>query len=454
MAEAKFAKKYDLIDVSEPNLMRDVFPYDSICKVTFDSKFPPKKPAKKFWITDTTFRDGQQARPPYTVKQIVALYKMLNKLGGPNGIIRQSEFFIYTDKDKKAVEECLELGLEFPEITSWIRAVKEDFRLVKEMGLKETGILTSASDYHIFLKLKKTRKQTMDEYLGVVKAALDAGVTPRCHLEDATRADVYGFCIPFVQELTKLREESGIPIKVRICDTMGYGVPWPDAELPRSVPKWVRAVIDDGGTPEELVEWHGHNDFHKVLVNASCAWLYGCSAANGTLLGIGERTGNPPVEALIIEYISLTGDSNGIDTTVITEIARYYEKEIGYKIPSNYPFVGSDFNVTRAGIHADGIMKNEEIYNIFDTAKILKRPIGVAVTDKSGLAGIAYWFNNYFGLENEKRIDKKYPGLAKIQEWIIEQYSVDRTSAITTEELLEQGCIHLPEYCGKRHVSR
>src|SRR3990167_3765019 len=138
--------KYELKDVSEPNLMRDIFPYDSVCRIIFDDRFPERKPAKRFWITDTTFRDGQQARPPYTVKQIVDIYKFLSKLGGPNGIIRQSEFFIYTDKDRKAVEECLELGYEFPEITAWIRAVKEDFRLVKEMGLKETGILTSASD--------------------------------------------------------------------------------------------------------------------------------------------------------------------------------------------------------------------------------------------------------------------------------------------------------------------
>src|SRR5208283_2968840 len=125
----------------------------------------PIRPAEEIFITDTTFRDGQQSRPPYTAEQIVKIYQLLNKLGGPNGVIRQSEFFIYSNKDREAVESCLELGLRYPEITGWIRAAKEDVRLVKEFGLKETGILTSVSDYHIFLKLGKKRSQALDSYL-------------------------------------------------------------------------------------------------------------------------------------------------------------------------------------------------------------------------------------------------------------------------------------------------
>ena len=123
------------------------------------------------------------------------------------------------------------------------------------------------------------------------------------------------------------------------------------------------------GYPAEWLEWHGHNDFHKVHVNAATAWLYGCSANNASLLGYGERTGNPPLEAAVIEYASLTGDDS-IDLTVITEIADYFRNEVEANIPANYPFVGEDFNTTRAGIHADGIHKNQEIYNIFDTDRI------------------------------------------------------------------------------------
>ena len=113
------------------------------------------------------------------------------------------------------------------------------------------------------------------------------------------------------------------------------------------------------------------------------------------------------MEAMVFEYAQLKGDLNGMDTTVITELAEYYEKEIRYHIPDRTPFAGKNFNVTRAGIHADGLLKNEEIYNIFDTEKFLNRPVLCAVSNTSGLAGIA-------------------------------QYEEGRVTVMTDEELIEQ----------------
>jgi isopropylmalate/homocitrate/citramalate synthase len=438
-------ESFPLLDIQEPNLYRNVFPYDEVCQIEFDNKFVFTDPPDEIFITDTTFRDGQQARPPYTVQQIVDLYEMLHKLGGTNGVVRQSEFFLYSEKDKEAVRKCQERNYRYPEITGWIRAVKEDFKLVKEMGLKETGILTSVSDYHIFLKLKKNRRVVMREYLSIVSAALDLGITPRCHFEDVTRADIYGFCVPFAQDIMRLSEEAKLPVKIRLCDTLGYGVPYPSAALPRCVPKIIRAMIDDAGVPSEYLEWHGHNDFYKGFVNATTAWLYGCSAANGTLLGFGERTGNPPIEGLIIEYISLMGHNNGIDTTMITEIRNYLERAVGVPIPSNMPFVGSNFNSTSAGIHADGILKNEEIYNIFNTAKVLNRPISISVNDKSGLAGIGQWINSHFALTGKDRVEKTHPGVAKINRWVTKQYEEGRTTSISDQEMEKVTRKYLPE---------
>jgi isopropylmalate/homocitrate/citramalate synthase len=442
---ARKKERIPLQDVAEPNLFRDVFPYDEVCRIDFDHQVELIDPPEEIFITDTTFRDGQQARPPYSVQQIVDLYDMLHRLGGTNGIIRQSEFFLYSDKDKEAVHRCLEKGHRFPEITGWIRADKGDFKLVKEMGLKETGILTSVSDYHIFLKLGKNRQAAMVDYLRVVEEALAEGVKPRCHFEDVTRADIYGFVVPLAQELMRLAEEGGATVKVRLCDTLGLGVPYPGAALPRSVPKLVRALTNDAGIPSAEIEWHGHNDFHKVLINSTTAWLHGCSGANGSLLGFGERTGNAPIEGLLIEYIGLTGDHNGVDTTVITEIRNYFERVIGEHIPKNYPFVGAEFNTTRAGIHADGILKNEEIYNIFNTTKILNRPLTVAINDKSGTAGIAQWINSYFALVDDERLDKRHPGVAKIYKWVKDEYAQGRSTDISSEEMEKKARKYLPE---------
>ncbi len=427
--------KYSLQDIEDPNLYRDLYPYEEIPKISFNHRRVPMGMPEEIWITDTSLRDGQQSVEPYSVKQIVDLYKLMSKLGGPFGIIRQTEFFVYSEKDRKALEECQALGLKFPEITTWIRANQEDFKLVKDLGIRETGILVSCSDYHIFKKLKKTRKEAMEGYLAAVAQAFEAGVMPRCHLEDITRADFYGFVVPFVNELMKMSKDAGIPVRIRACDTMGYGVPFSEVALPRSVPGIIYGLQHYSDVPSEMLEWHGHNDFYKSVANASTAWLYGASAVNCSLLGIGERTGNVPLEAMIMEYASLRGSLDGMDTTAITEIAEYFKNEIGYKIPPMTPFVGKNFNVTRAGIHADGLLKDEEIYNIFDTNKILGRPASVSVSKTSGLAGIAYWINNNYMLKGDRAIDKKDPLVIALKTWVDKEYEEGRQTSISDMEL-------------------
>ena len=409
---------YPLVDVDTPNVFRNLFHYDEIPKIAFNDRIVPHSMPDEIWITDTTFRDGQQSRAPYSTDQIVTIFDYMHRLGGSQGKIRQSEFFLYSKKDRDAVYKCMERGYKFPEVTSWIRANKKDF--------------------HIFYKLKMTRREAMEHYLSVIRECLETGVSPRCHLEDITRSDIYGFVIPFCLELMHLMEEYQIPVKIRVCDTMGYGVNYPGAVIPRSIPGIIYGLRVHAGVPSELIEFHGHNDFYKAVNNSTTAWLYGACGVNCSLFGIGERTGNTPLEAMIFEYAQLRGTLDGMDTTVITELAEYYEKEIGYQIPPRTPFVGKNFNVTRAGIHADGLLKNEEIYNVFDTGKFLNRPPLVAVSNTSGLAGIAHWINTYYHLKNEKQVDKNSILVVELKKWVDAEYESGRVTVLTDQELIRE----------------
>jgi len=422
-------------DVPEANLFRNIYPYNEVPRIVFNQRIVPMNIPEKLYITDTTFRDGQQSRSPYTVEEISKLFDLLHKLDNGSGVIRQSEFFLYSKVDREAVSKCMEKGYRFPEITAWIRAKKEDFQLVRDMGIKETGILVSCSDYHIFKKLKMNRTQAMNQYLSIVSSALEAGIIPRCHFEDITRADFYGFVLPFAAKLMEMSDESGLPVKIRACDTLGLGVSIPGVALPRSVPQIIYGLVNYGNVPSEYLEWHGHNDFYRAVTNSTSAWLYGAAAVNTSLLGIGERTGNTPLEAMVMEYVQLRGTSDGMDLRVISEIADFFENELNYEIPPRTPFVGRAFNATRAGIHADGLLKDEEIYNIFDTTKILGRPPVVVVDAHSGLAGIAAWINNYFHLKGDRAIDKRDKNVAKIKEWIDAEYANGRTTVIGDSEL-------------------
>ncbi len=148
-----------------------------------------------------------------------------------------------------------------------------------------------------------------------------------------------------------------------------------------------------------------------------------------------------------MEYIALKGTADGLDTRVITEIANFFRDEIQASIPPNYPFVGTDFNTTRAGIHADGIMKNPEIYNIFDTEALLNRPIMVQVTDKSGVAGIAQWINENLPeirSGTKEPVGKRLGGIKHIHNWVMDEYANGRTTSISPEEMVAQTKRFLP----------
>jgi len=416
MGKAK--KKHRLANSTKPNLLEDIFPYTLPPRIRFEGKV-------------VEYIDGEPVEFDF------------NSVKQRNILISDTTF-------RDAVDRCRALGHKYPECTGWIRAVKGDFRLVKEAGLKETGMLTSCSDYHVFHKLKfRSRKDCIDSYCEVVDAAFEAGVRPRCHLEDLTRADIEGFVLPFVDRLMEMSEQvpEELSAKIRLCDTMGFGISYPGAELPRSIPKLIYKLNRECGVPSERLEWHGHNDFHKVHANAVTAWLYGCDVVNTTLFGFGERTGNPPLESAIIEYIALKEDTCGIETMVITELADFM-RSIGLPIPDNYPFAGRAFNTTRAGIHADGLRRDEQIYNIFDTTALLGRKPRVAITDKSGADGVAHWVNDFFGLEGDDRISKIK--VHKLARWVLDQYDEHgRLTAISDQELEAKTKELLPEYWEK-----
>ena len=210
-------------------------------------------------------------------------------------------------------------------------------------------------------------------------------------------------------------------------------MPYTGSTLPRSVPGIISGLRYYAGVPSELIEWHGHNDFYKSVVNSTTSWLYGGSSVNCTILGIGERTGNTPLEAMIIEYASLKNGFGGMNSAVITELADYFKYKLKRVIPANMPFIGSDFNKTSAGIHVDGLSKDEEIYNIFDTQKILNRPVAIQINQSSGLSGITYWINKNLN----KEYKKNHPIIIKIKEWIDNQYNNGRQTNICDGELLD-----------------
>ena len=427
---------------------RDIYPFDTVPRfIVTDSEI--RENLSKIYITDTTLRDGQQGWRVFTVEECERIYELLADISN-GGAIDSTEVFLYTEKDREVAKRLRSYGYKYPKVIGWIRATHSDLQLVIDSKLDETVILMSISDYHIKYKFNATRSEVIRKYLEVAEKALSNGITVKASLEDITRADIFGVVIPFIKKLMELSEKYRVPVKIKLPDTLGLGLPFPEVPLPRGIPALVQAIRKATGLPQEYIEFHGHNDFGLVVANHIAAWMYGAAASNCTLLGIGERAGNCPLEIMAIHYASIKGHGS-INLKALSRIPELFEK-MGLKILDHYPIVGRNAFRTKAGIHADGLLKNPEVYLPFDPMKVLGIPYSVAITPYSGRAAIVIWLRNYLGYDH---ISKDDPRVVAIYNEIIELFNRSgRTEPLSNEEMFEIVKKYFPEVESKNKSLR
>ena len=345
-------------------------------------------------ITDTTLRDGaQDSRFAFFPNEARLRYvDLLHTLDNDSGRIHAIETFIYQRRDLWVLDKLLEREYAYPKITTWIRANPKDVKELHEASqgrVKETGMLASSSDHHIFDKLGyHSKEEAVDKYLKPILTACEYGITPRVHLEDTTRADIEGWVIPFMQTVLEATEGQA---RFRVCDTIGWGIPDPFATLPQGIPRLISTLARETGSE---LEFHGHNDFGLATANSLAAWQYGCRKVNVTFAGLGERTGNTPLEQLLAGYIRLYGDP-GFNLPVLSEMAALMEEELT-PVPNTGPLIGEVFT-TQAGIHQAGVARQEDapgglIYLAYDPAlvgrKEAERSMIGAMSGSEGIVSI------------------------------------------------------------------
>jgi isopropylmalate/homocitrate/citramalate synthase len=413
-----------------PEYFLDSFPRDAFPQYQWTGRAPHLPQAA--WTTETTHRDGQQGGLPLTTAQSLRIYDILCRFTGTSGAIRQAEFFVYHPSDRAALQGALERYQDGAPIepTTWIRATAKDVALIRQLGVRETGMLASASDYHTFHKFKPGgRRQAAQTYLDAVRVTVDAGIRPRLHLEDATRAPME-FMQGFIAAVQDICAPTGLRPKFRVCDTMGLGLPYEDVALPRSVPR-IFATLRAMGLAAEDLEFHPHNDTWLIVANCLAAVRAGCAVINGTSLGKGERTGNAPLEGVLLHLIGMGYYTDTQpDFTALNDLAALYA-EMGAPLPPTYPLYGRDAHRTRAGVHADGLNKFWWMYAPFNVPALLGRPLEVSLTKESGLAGLIFLIRQHLGID----LPKDHPSVIAAYEWVTEQFEHGRQTSIEWEEL-------------------
>lgn len=423
-----------------PELYEDIFPFDS----------PPRIVGVRgeVALTDTTLRDGQQGWRYLSLEEGLKIYEILAELGG-EGAILTTEVFLYTDKDRELARRIMDLGYRYPEPIAWIRATRSDLGLVLESGLGAATILASISDYHIYFKLGVDRDIAFRKYLEVVEEALRHGIRVKVTLEDVTRADLEKNVRPFVESIMRLEERYGAEIIIKLADTLGVGLPFPEVPPPRGVPALIRYLIDVVGFPGSRLEFHSHNDLGLVVANHLAAWYYGAALSNCTLFGIGERAGNCPLEVMLIHYAGIMGRENRANLRAIRKAVQLF-RELGLNIPEFHPLVGENAFRTKAGIHVDGLIKNPRVYLPFDPYEVLGIPYSVAINPYSGRAAIALWLSYRLREGNGRDISrlKNDPRVMAIYNEILDIFRRGRALPMTDAEMMEIASKYFPELQG------
>jgi len=308
---------------------------------------------QEVFVSDSTLRDGSQMPGVVIpVNQRLKIFDYLNRIG-----VEKLEVFLFTQSDRKAARSMLDCGYQYPEVTGWARANPKDIDLVLGMdGIRETGILMSISDAHIQVKMGLSgREEAEEKYLAALDYALDHGLRTRAHLEDITRADLEGFVYPLAEKI--LERDSGCTL--RLCDTLGYSIPFEGSTGPYDLPGMVRRLREMGA---KNIETHVHDDFGFGTSSSIAGYWHGANWSNLTFLGIGERAGNAELEKVLLFLVQRVEGFQKYDLSCLHEFAEYMEDHVGIHVPRNKAAVGKNIFAHESGIHTAGVIKNPFIY--------------------------------------------------------------------------------------------
>ncbi|MGE5379331.1 MAG: homocitrate synthase [Candidatus Saccharibacteria bacterium] len=292
----------------------------------------------KLIVCDTTLRDGEQAAGiVFANLEKVRIAKLLDEIG-----VQQIEAGIPAmgGDEKVAIKRIAHLGLN-ASVLGWNRANVEDISHSIDCDVDSVAISMSSSDIHIEHKLMKSRQWVLDKIVEGVEYAKSHGMYISVNAEDASRADP-----DFMLQFARTAKEAGAD-RIRYCDTLGIMTPW-------AMYSAVKRIIDEVNIP---VEMHTHNDFGMATANAMAGVQAGATFLSTTVMGIGERTGNSPLEEVVMASKHLLNIDSGIETRRLREVAEYVARASSREIPAWKPIVGQNCFAHEAGIHTDGVMK-------------------------------------------------------------------------------------------------